>query len=87
MDSHFSHAFYAESGIESALLGLIASFLCFVLWTLVIAKIGAMTSSNYLYLNPISTVVISAFVLDEPMTAIAYVGSALILAGVIISNK
>ena len=68
-------------------LGLIASFLCFVLWTLVIAKIGAMTSSNYLYLNPISTVVISAFVLDEPMTAIAYVGSALILAGVIISNK
>ena len=68
-------------------LGLIASFLYFVLWTLVIAKIGAMTSSNYLYLNPISTVVISAFVLDEPMTAIAYVGSALILAGVIISNK
>lgn len=68
-------------------LGLIASFLCFVLWTLVIAKIGAMTSSNYLYLNSISTVVISAFVLDEPMTAIAYVGSALILAGVIISNK
>ena len=68
-------------------LGVIASFLCFVLWTLVIVKIGAMTSSNYLYLNPISTVVTSAIFLNEPMTAIAYIGSALILIGVAVSNK
>ena len=68
-------------------LGLVASFLCFVLWTLVIAKIGAMTSSNYLYLNPITTVATSAIFLNEPMTAIAYVGSALILIGVAVSNK
>ncbi len=68
-------------------LGLVASFLCFVLWTLVIAKIGAMTSSNYLYLNPITTVAASAIFLNEPMTAIAYVGSALILIGVAVSNK
>lgn len=68
-------------------LSLVASFLCFVLWTLVIAKIGAMTSSNYLYLNPITTVATSAIFLNEPMTAIAYVGSALILIGVAVSNK
>ena len=68
-------------------LGVIASFLCFVLWTLVIVKIGDMTSSNYLYLNPISTVVTSAIFLNEPMTAIAYIGSALILIGVAVSNK
>ena len=68
-------------------LGVIASFLCFVLWTLVIVKIGAMTSSNYLYLNPISTVVTSAIFLNEPLTAIAYIGSALILIGVAVSNK
>lgn len=68
-------------------LGLVASFLCFVLWTLVIGKIGAMTSSNYLYLNPVTTVVASAVFLSEPMTAIAYVGSALILAGVAVANK
>ena len=68
-------------------LGLVASFLCFVLWTLVIGKIGAMASSNYLYLNPVTTVVASAVFLSEPMTAIAYVGSALILAGVAVANK
>lgn len=68
-------------------LGLIASFLCFALWTVVIARLGVMTASNYQYLNPITTVVASAIFLSEPMTAIAYMGSALILIGVAVSNK
>ena len=68
-------------------LGLIASFLCFALWTVVIARLGVMTASNYRYLNPITTVVASAIFLSEPMTAIAYMGSALILIGVAVSNK
>ena len=69
------------------LLGLVASFLCFALWTVVIERLGVMTASNYQYLNPITTVVASAIWLSEPMTAIAYIGSALILIGVIVSNK
>ena len=68
-------------------LGLIASFLCFALWTVVIARLGVMTASNYQYLNPITTVVASAIFLSEPMTAIAYMGSTLILIGVAVSNK
>ena len=68
-------------------LGLVASFLCFALWTVVIARLGVMTASNYQYLNPITTVVASAIFLSEPMTAIAYMGSALILIGVAVSNK
>ena len=68
-------------------LGLIASFLCFALWTVVSARLGVMTASNYQYLNPITTVVASAIFLSEPMTAIAYMGSALILIGVAVSNK
>ena len=69
------------------LLGLVASFLCFALWTVVIERLGVMTASNYQYLNPITTVVASAIWLSEPMTAIAYIGSALILIGIIVSNK
>ena len=69
------------------LLGLVASFLCFALWTVVIERLGVMTASNYQYLNPITTVVASAIWLSEPMTAITYIGSALILIGVIVSNK
>lgn len=68
-------------------LGFIASFACFVLWSWVIKKIGALPVSNYVYLNPVSTVVFSALVLDEPMTWLAWMGAAAILLGVYLSNK
>lgn len=68
-------------------LGFVASFGCFVIWNLVSKRLGALTASNYIYLNPVSTVVFSALLLDEPMTWIAYLGSALILLGVYLSNK
>lgn len=68
-------------------LGLVASFACFAIWSLCIKKIGAISASNYIYLNPVSTLFASALMLDEPMTWIAYCGSALILLGVYIANR
>lgn len=68
-------------------LGLVASFACFALWSLVSKRLGALTVSNYVYLNPVSTVVTSALVLNQGMTAMAFAGSALILAGVFLANK
>ena len=83
----FSMLMTSKVVLNLLFLGLIASFLCFALWTVVIARLGVMTASNYQYLNPITTVVASAIFLSEPMTAIAYMGSALILIGVAVSNK
>ena len=68
-------------------LGLIASFMCFAVWNIAITKLGAVTISNYCYLIPVATVVFSAIFLDEPMTAMAYMGSSLILVGVYFANK
>lgn len=68
-------------------LGIVASFVCFAVWSYIIKQLGAIRTSNYVYLNPISTVIISALFLDEPMTPVAFAGSALILAGVYIANK
>lgn len=68
-------------------LGVVASCVCFFAWSWIIRRLGVISTSNYVYLNPISTVVVSAFVLDEPMTWMAYLGSALILLGVILANK
>lgn len=68
-------------------LGFVASFVCFMLWSWAIGQIGAMKTSNYVYLNPITTVIVSALFLNEPMTTMAYIGSALILSGVYIANK
>ena len=67
-------------------LGFIASFLCFALWSWVIDKLGALKTTNYTYLNPLTTIVASALFLDEPMTVIAYIGSGMILSGVILAK-
>lgn len=67
-------------------LGFVASFICFVTWSWVIKKIGSIKTSNYVYLNPCTTVIASALVLSEPMTLLAGIGSALILCGVFFVN-
>ena len=67
-------------------LGIVASFLCFALWSWAIEKLGALKTTNYTYLNPLTTIVASAIFLDEPMTVIAYIGSGMILGGVILAN-
>lgn len=68
-------------------LGLIASFACFALWSYVSKKLGALTVSNYVYLNPVSTVIASAIVLGERLTWMAFIGSAMILMGLYFANK
>lgn len=73
-------------GLNLLFLSLVASFLCFLWWNAAVKKLGAISTSNYVYLNPITTVLASALVLDEPMTLMAYVGSALILVGVYVAN-
>lgn len=73
--------------INLLFLGFVASFVCFALWSICINKLGAVTASNYNYLSPIATVLVCAIFLSEPMTAMAWVGSILILAGVFLANK
>ena len=68
-------------------LGVVASLICFSMWSISINKLGAVTCSNYVYLIPVTTVICSAIFLDEPMTAMAYTGSALILVGVYLANQ
>ena len=68
-------------------LSVVASFLCFLWWNIAVKKIGAISTSNYIYLNPITTMIASALFLQEPMTLMAYAGSALILLGVFVANS
>ncbi|MCR4766001.1 MAG: DMT family transporter [Bacteroidaceae bacterium] len=65
-------------------LGVIAALICFVLWSIVIRELGALTSANYIYLSPVSTMIASAIFLQEPLTWISVVGSILILTGLFI---
>ena len=64
-------------------LGLVASLLCFIIWNLVMDKLGNVTSTNYVYLNPIFTLLTAMALLGERMTLVSGLGCAAILAGLI----
>jgi drug/metabolite transporter (DMT)-like permease len=64
-------------------LGLVASLACFLVWNYVIDKLGNVTSVNYVYLNPVFTLLTASLLLGERMTLLSAVGCASILAGVI----
>jgi drug/metabolite transporter (DMT)-like permease len=68
-------------------LGLVASFVCFAVWNRVIKEIGMVSSSNYIYLNPVFTIAAAALVLNERITWIAIVGLVLIAAGLWLAEK
>lgn len=81
----FSAAILGQTPVWGNLLflGLVASLVCFLLWNLVMDKLGNVTSTNYVYLNPVFTLLTAMALLGERMTLIAALGCAAILAGVI----
>ena len=68
-------------------LGCIASMLCFLLWTWVMRKLGAVVATNYVYINPITTVVFAWWILSEQITLFFVIGSILILVGMYLADR
>ena len=85
----FSPAVLGQTAVWSNLLflGLAASLVCFILWNLVMDKLGNVTSTNYVYLNPVFTLITAMIFLGERMTPVAAIGCAAILAGVIWAGR
>ncbi len=67
-------------------LGVLASAICFVSWSKAVEKLGAKRAAQYIYLNPIVTLVASTIILAEPANITTYVGVGLTLAGLILSS-
>ena len=68
-------------------LGIVASLVCYWSWNVAIKKLGAIRATNYLYINPIVAMVTAYLVLDERITSLAIVGTALILLGVYLAES
>lgn len=68
-------------------LGVLASLVCYVAWNIVIKRLGAVDATNYLYINPIVAMLTAWAVLDERITPLAMVGTALILVGVYLAER
>ncbi|MBO6077863.1 MAG: EamA family transporter [Bacteroidaceae bacterium] len=67
-------------------LSIIASLVCFVVWNRVMLAIGNVTATNYVYLNPVFTLIAAVLILGERMTLVSGLGSAMILGGVILAG-
>lgn len=68
-------------------LGIIASGICFVTWNLALRTVGTVSTSIYLYMSPVVTIIASAIVLQEPMTMVTGIGVVLTTAGLVISGR
>ena len=67
-------------------LSVLASLACFVLWNKVMAHLGNVTSTNYVYLNPFFTLVSAVLILGESLTLQSALGCAAIVSGVILAT-
>ena len=68
-------------------LGSIASMACFLAWTWVMDKLGAIVATNYVYLNPLVTIIFAWWILNEQITPWFLVGTVLILLGMYLADK
>ena len=50
-------------------------------------KLGNVTATNYVYLNPVFTLFTAAIILGERMSPVSILGCAAILAGVILAGR
>ena len=68
-------------------LGCVASMLCFLAWNWVLKKLGAVIATNYVYFNPVTTILFAWAVLSEQITVYFLLGTVLILLGMILVDK
>lgn len=68
-------------------LGSVASMLCFLAWNLALKKIGAVTATNYVYFNPVTTILFAWLILSEQITLYFIIGTVLILFGMYLADR
>lgn len=68
-------------------LGGIASMVCFLVWSRCMARLGAVECTNWVYVNPLATIVFAHFILGEQITLCFIIGALMILLGLYLSDK
>ncbi|MBR3454759.1 MAG: DMT family transporter [Bacteroidaceae bacterium] len=68
-------------------LSCVASMACFLAWTWVMDKLGAIIATNYVYVNPLTTIIFAWWILHEQITPWFLLGTVLILVGMYLADK
>lgn len=68
-------------------LGVVASMGCFLVWNWVIRQLGAVIATNWVYFNPITTILFAWWLLHEQITPWFLMGTVLILMGMYFCDR
>lgn len=88
MQHAYSDAVFSTQAWASLLfLALVASLGAFWLWNVVCSRLTVVTASNYLYFNPVMSLLVGAWLLNEHAGWVAIVGCFVTIAGVYLCNR
>lgn len=73
--------------INFLFLGLFCSAAAYFVWNEVMRILGAIKSNNFLYVQPLVTMIAGYFILGENIYFLGYLGCVLIIGGIMISEK
>lgn len=68
-------------------LGLFCSAAAFLVWNEVMKILGAIKANNYLYVQPLVTLIAGYFLLGEQIYPLGYIGCFLIIGGIVYSER
>lgn len=68
-------------------LVLLCSLVAYIIWNEVMRVLGPVTANNYLYFQPVVTMISAYFVLGENIYMLGYLGSVMIIGGLIFADK
>lgn len=68
-------------------LVIVCSLLAYVIWNFALKDLGPVAANNYLYFQPLVTMIVAYFTLGEEISVLGYIGCVLIIGGLIISDK
>lgn len=68
-------------------LVVFCSVAAYLIWNESMKILGAVTANNYLYASPLITMVVAYFIFGERIYPLGYLGCALVIGGLVISDK
>ena len=85
--SSIFHFFHFSILLNLLFLGCVASMGCYLAWNWVLKKLGAVVATNYVYFNPVTTILFAWVILSEQITIFFLLGTTLILVGMYLADK
>lgn len=68
-------------------LVVLCSMAAYIIWNESMKILGPVQANNYIYMQPLVTMVAAYFVLGESISILGYIGCALIIGGLVVADK